>query len=57
MGRWLEPTTHCGNAMNYYIIADNNQVIGISTVNPSTDSSTINPTVDLVVLVSYTCVK
>ena len=42
LGYWLGPTTHCGNAMTYYILAKNDKVIGRKATPPGNDAATIN---------------
>ena len=38
----MVPTAHCVDATNYYVLADNNQVIDRYNVLPTTDAYTIN---------------
>ena len=42
LGHWLGPTINCGDAMTYYILTANNQVIARSTVRPANDPATQN---------------
>ena len=42
LGCWLGPTINCGDAMMYYILTENNQVIAQSTVHPANDPATQN---------------
>ena len=42
LGLWLGPTINCGDAMTYYILTENNQVIARSTVRPANDPATQN---------------
>mmetsp|Transcript_18822 Transcript_18822/g.26691 ORF Transcript_18822/g.26691 Transcript_18822/m.26691 type:complete len:331 (+) Transcript_18822:1723-2715(+) len=43
LGRWLGPATHVGQALCYYIIKQNGQIISRSTVRPLTEDELISP--------------
>mmetsp|Transcript_2147 Transcript_2147/g.3294 ORF Transcript_2147/g.3294 Transcript_2147/m.3294 type:complete len:1178 (+) Transcript_2147:1032-4565(+) len=43
LGRWLGPAEHVGQALCYYILKDNGQVIARSSVRPLTPDELTNP--------------
>ena len=42
LGRWLGPALHCGDALTFYVLTENNQVITRSTIRSASDPDTQN---------------